>query len=95
MNPYWPQVCKFDTSSGRIRTVHKHYYTLHPDNQFFTLGTKIQQTKMLVTLGLVICFYLGWSGSTLPIRTNVIKVVQIHGYLLAAVRLPSYIGSNW
>jgi hypothetical protein len=36
---------------------------------------KIQQTKMLVTCqGLVIGFYLGWSGSTLLITKHIIKV---------------------
>ena len=29
---------------------------------------------LLLVKGLVICFYLGWSGSILPIRTNIIKV---------------------
>ena len=29
---------------------------------------------LLLVKGLVICFYLGWSGITLPIRTNLIKV---------------------
>ena len=29
---------------------------------------------LLLVKALTICFYLGWSGSTLPIRTNIIKV---------------------
>ena len=29
---------------------------------------------LLLVKGLVICFYLGWSGSILQIRTNIIKV---------------------
>ena len=33
---------------------------------------KIQHIKMLVT-GLVICFYLGWSGSTLLITKHINK----------------------
>ena len=41
---------------------------------FYTMFLpKIQQTKMLVTF-FVIRFYLGWSGSVLKIRTNIIKV---------------------
>ena len=37
--------------------------------------TKIQQTKMLVTCQRFgICFYLGWSGSILQLRQNMIKV---------------------
>ena len=45
-----------------------------------------EQTKMLVT-----CqrfgdfFYLGWSGSILQFRQNIIKVGSKSGYLLAAV----------
>ena len=35
----------------------------------------IQHTKILVTCqNLVTCFYLGWSGSILQIRTNKLKV---------------------
>ena len=38
--------------------------------------TKIQQTKMLVMCqSLVICFYLGWSCSTLLITKHLIKVL--------------------
>ena len=37
---------------------------------------------LLRVTGLVICFYLGWSGSILQFRQN---IIQSHGYLLAAV----------
>jgi hypothetical protein len=58
--------------------------------------TKIQQTKMLVTC-LVICFYLGWSGSILQFRQNIIKVGS-NSWLLTCssnktLSLPSYTGS--
>ena len=54
---------------------------------------------LLLVKGLVICFYLGWSGITLPIRTNLIKVGS-KSWLLTSSRnitlsLPSYIGSDW
>ena len=48
---------------------------------------------------LVICFYLGWSGSILQFRQNISKVgSQIHGYLSTCssnitLSLPSYTGS--
>ena len=58
---------------------------------------KIHQTKMLVT-----CQRfgdLGWSGSTLPIRTNIIKVGSKLRLLTCSsnitLSLPSYIGSDW
>ena len=40
-----------------------------------TLGQKYSILRCLLHVkGLVICFYLGWSGSILQIRTNMIKV---------------------
>ena len=52
---------------------------------------------LLRVKGLVICFYLGWSGSTLPIRNNIIKVSS-KSWLLTCnsnitLSLPSYTGS--
>ena len=36
---------------------------------------------LLLVKGFVICFYLGWSGSILQIRTNIIKVqLQLDNY---------------
>ena len=57
------------------------------------LHTKIQQTKVK---GLVICFYLGWSGSILQFRQNIIKVGS-KSWLLTCrsninLSLPSYNG---
>ena len=34
----------------------------------------IRLRSLLLVKGLVLCFYLGWSGSILKIRTNMIKV---------------------
>ena len=54
---------------------------------------------LLILKVLVICFYLGWSGSTLPIRTNIIKVGSKLWLLTCSsditLSLPSYIGSDW
>ena len=52
---------------------------------------------MLRVKGLVNCFYLGWSGSTLQFRQNMIKVGS-NSWLLtcssnATLSLPSYTGS--
>ena len=50
---------------------------------------------LLLVKGLVICFYLGWSGNTLPIRTNIIKVGSKSWLLTCSSNitfsLPSYI----
>ena len=53
---------------------------------------------LLLVKGLVICFYLGWSGITLPIRTNLIKVGS-KSWLLTCfsnitLSLPSYTVSS-
>ena len=49
---------------------------------------------LLLVKGLVICFYLGWSGSILPIRTNIIKVGSKSWLLTCSsniiLSLPSY-----
>ena len=55
---YWVLVCG-----------HKDLWNTH------TVCTKIQQTKILLWVKvLLICFYLGWSGSILQFRQNMIKV---------------------
>ena len=50
---------------------------------------------MLHVKGLVICFYLGWSGSILEIRTNIIKVGSKSWLLTCSsnitLSLPSYV----
>ena len=58
---------------------------------------KIKQTKMLVK-GLLICFYLCWSGSILQFRQNMIKVSSRSWLLTCSsnitLSLPSYTGSD-
>ena len=52
---------------------------------------------LLRVKGLVICFYLGWSGSILQIRTNITKVGSKSWLLTCSsnitLSLPSYTGS--
>ena len=60
---------------------------------------KIQQTKMLVTCQRFgICFYLGWSGSILLFRQNIVKVGSKSWQLTCSsnitLSLPSYTGSD-
>ena len=54
---------------------------------------------LLLVKGLVICFYLGWAGNTLPIRTNIIKVGSMSWLLTCSSNIePSFIyniGSDW
>ena len=47
---------------------------------------EFQKSCLTSTQGLVICFYLDWSGSILQIRTNIIKVGS-KSWLLEAVIL--------
>ena len=52
---------------------------------------------LLRVKGLVICFYLGWSGSILQFRQNMIKVVSMSWLLTCSsnisLKIPSYTGS--
>ena len=52
---------------------------------------------LLCVKGLVICFYLGWSGSILQFRQNIIKVGSKSWLLICSsnitLSLPSYTGS--
>ena len=68
--------------------------SIHPAKQKYS-----RPRCLLLVKGLVICFYLGWSGSTLPIRTNIIKVGSNSWLLICSsnitLSLPSYIGSDW
>ena len=56
-----------------------------------------QNILTLRVKGLVICFYLDWSGSILQIRTNIIKVGSKSWLLTCSsnitLSLPSYTGS--
>ena len=55
--------------------------------------------RLLFLNSLVICFYLCWSGSTLPIWTNIIKVGSKSQLLTCSsnitLSLTSCIGSDW
>ena len=55
------------------------------------------QWRLLCVKGLVICFYLGWFDSILPIRNNIIKVGSKSWLLTCSsnitLSLPSYTGS--
>ena len=59
---------------------------------------KISRPRCLLHVkGLVICFYLGWSGSILQFRQNIIKVGSKSWLLTCSssitLNLPSYTGS--
>ena len=66
-----------------------------PRNRFSALiyVQKYSRLRCLLCVkGLVICFYLGLSGSTLLITKHIIRLVQRNSYLLAAVIIfePTY-----
>ena len=81
------------------------------DSQLIHEPTKVVNTKysihcaqkysrlrcLLRVKGLVICFYLGWSGSILQFRQNIIKVGSKSWLLTCSsnitLSLPSYTGS--
>ena len=72
----------------------------HPpvSTDFFTITQKYSRLRCLLCVkGLVICFYLGWAGSILQIRTNIIKVGSNWWPLTCSSKitlsLPSYTGS--
>ena len=65
---------------------------------YYTVGQKYSRLRCLLLLkGLVICFYLGWSGSILQFRQNIIKVGSKSWLLTCSsnitLSLPSYTGS--
>ena len=63
--------------------------SLHQQKNEISNSQKYSWLRCLLRVkSLVICFYLGWSGSILQIRTNMIidiRYVQSHGYSLEAV----------
>ena len=64
----------------------------------FSFRFKNSRLRCLLRVkGLVICFYLGWSGSILQIRTNIIKVCSKSWLLTCSsnitLSLTSYTGS--
>ena len=64
------------------------------------ISSRTQQTNMILVTcqGLVICFYLGWSGSILQFRRNMIKVGSKSWLLTCSSNItlsqPSYTGSE-
>ena len=63
--------------------------------QFGRDSQRQKYNRLRCLLVLVICFYLHWSGNTLPIRTNIIKVGSKSWLLTCSSNitfsLPSYI----
>ena len=65
---------------------------------YVTTNQKYSRLRCLLRVkGLVICFYLGWSGSILQFRQNIIKVGSKSWLLTCSsnitLSLPSYTGS--
>ena len=76
-------------------------FTTSPDyvkDTGFIYGQKYSRLRCLLCVkGLVICFYLGWSGSILQSRQSIIKVGSKSWLLTCSsnitLSLPSYTGS--
>ena len=66
--------------------------------QFSRDSQRQKYNRLRCLLVLVICFYLHWSGNTLPIRTNIIKVGSKSWLLTCSsniiLSIPSYTGSS-
>ena len=77
------------------------FFNIPPDPQISISHNTTQKYSRLRCLlrvkGLVICFYLGWSGSILQFRQNIIKVGSKSWLLTCSsnitLSLPSYTGS--
>jgi hypothetical protein len=71
------------------------YNLLGPDHTFTQKYSRLR--CLLRVKGLVICFYLGWSGSILQFRQNIIKVGSKSWLLTCSSKitlsLPAYTGS--
>jgi hypothetical protein len=59
---------------------------MHSENGLKNFLKEHDQKYSRLVNGLVISFYLGWSGSTLPIRTNMIKVGSKSCLLTCSIR---------